>query len=95
MIARASGFGMGLGRFSRPVRGLEVIAIPDAGQDTTRCFEFVCDVSPGVCVLPLFIPGVGVGVFIDRRCVADVVEVTRQVISATRDMFNKDQGMEF
>jgi hypothetical protein len=31
MITRASGLGMGVGRFSRPVRGVGVIAMPNAG----------------------------------------------------------------
>jgi len=39
MIARASGLGMGVGRFSRPRRGVGVITMPDAGLDTTRRVE--------------------------------------------------------
>ena len=35
MISRASGLGMGIGRFSRLLRGLGVTAMPDRGQDTT------------------------------------------------------------
>jgi len=35
MIAWASGLGMGVGRFSRPLRGVGVLAMPDAGLDTT------------------------------------------------------------
>jgi hypothetical protein len=35
MITRASGLGMGVGRFSRRQRGLGVITMPDAGLDTT------------------------------------------------------------
>ena len=73
MIARASGFGMGVGRFSRPLRGVGVLAMPDAGLDTTRRVE----VPSGAGVLQLLVPGVAVGVIIDRRCVADGVEVTR------------------
>ena len=50
--------------------------MPDAGLDTTRCVASVC-VSPlGAGVLRLLVPGVAVGVCIDRRCVADRVEVT-------------------
>jgi len=67
MIARASGLGMGVGRFSRPRRGVGVITMLDAGLDTTRRFE----VPPGAGVLRLLVPGVAVGVFIDRRCVAE------------------------
>ena len=77
MIARASGLGMGVGRFSRPLRGVGVLAMPDAGLDTTRCVESVCKVPPGAGVLRLLVTGVAVGVFIDRRSVADGVEATR------------------
>jgi hypothetical protein len=47
--------------------------MPDAGLDTTRHIE----VPPGAGVLWLLVPGVAVEVFIDRRRVADGVEVTR------------------
>ena len=77
MVARASGLGMGVGRFSRPLRGVGVLAMPDARLDTTRRVESVCEVPPGAGVLRLLVPGMAVGVFIDRRCVADGVEVTR------------------
>ena len=95
MIARASGFGMGVGRFSRPLRGVGVLAMPDAGLDTTRRVESVCMVPLGASVLRLLVPGVAVGVIIDSRCVADGVEVTRCVISATRELFSEDEGVEF
>jgi hypothetical protein len=72
MIARASGLGMGAGRFSKPRRGVGVITMPDVGLDTTRPVE----VHPGAVVLQLLVPGVAVGEFVDRRCVADGVEVT-------------------
>jgi len=77
MIARASGFGMVVGRFSRPLRGVGVLAMPDAGLDTTRCIESLCVIPPGPGVLRLLEPGVAVGGSIDPRCVADGVEVTR------------------
>jgi len=77
MIARASGLGMGVGRFSRPLRGVDVLGMPDAGPDTTRRVESVCKVPPGAGVLRLLVTSVAVGVFIDRRCVADGVEATR------------------
>jgi len=35
MIVRASGLGMGVGRFSRPLRGVGVLEMPDAQLDTT------------------------------------------------------------
>jgi hypothetical protein len=76
MIVRASGIGMGVGRFSRPLRGVGVLAMPDAGLDTTRRVESDCIVPLGAGVLLLFLPAVLVGVMIDRRCVADGVEVT-------------------
>jgi hypothetical protein len=46
-------------------------------------------------VLRLLVPGMAVGVIFDRRCVADGLEVTRCVISATRELFSKDEGVEF
>jgi len=76
MIARASGLGMGVGRFSRPLRGVGVLAMPDAGLDTTRLVESVYKVPPGAGVLRLLVTGVAVGVYIDRRSVADGVEAT-------------------
>jgi len=72
MITRASGLGMGVGKFSRLLRGVGVIAMPNAGLDTTRHIE----IPPGAAVLRLLVTGVAVGVIIDRRCVADRVEVT-------------------
>ena len=95
MIVRASGFGMGVGRFSRPLRGVGVLAMPDAALDTTRRVVSVRMVPLGAGVLRLLLPGMVVGVMIDRRCVADGVEVTRCVISATRELFGKDEGVEF
>jgi hypothetical protein len=49
----------------------------------------------GAVVLRLLVPGVAVGVIIDSRCVVDVVEVTHCVISATRELFSEDEGVEF
>jgi len=89
MIARASGLGMVVGRFSRPLRGVGVLAMPDAGLDTTRRIESVCEVPPVAGMLRLLLPGVAVGIIIHRRCVAD------GVISATRELFREDQGVEF
>jgi hypothetical protein len=73
MIVRASGLGMGVGRISRLLRGVGVIAMPNAGLDTMRRIE----VPPGARVLRLLVTGIAVGVFIDRCCVADGVELTR------------------
>jgi hypothetical protein len=94
MIAWACGFGMGVGRLSRSLRGVGVLAMPDAGLDTTRRVESVCMVPLGAGVLGLFVPGMAVGVIINSRCVADVVEVTRCVISATRELFSEDEWVE-
>jgi len=44
MIAQASGLGMGVGRFSRPLRGVGVRAMSDMGLDTTRRVETVREV---------------------------------------------------
>jgi len=68
---------MGVGRFSRPLRGVGVIAIPDVGLDTTRRVESIYTVPPGAGLLRLLVPGMAVVVCIDHRSVADVVEVTR------------------
>jgi hypothetical protein len=46
MIAQASGLGMGVGRFSRPLGGVGVLAMPDGGLDTMRRVESVCKVPP-------------------------------------------------
>jgi hypothetical protein len=73
MIAQASGLGMGVGRISRLLRGLGVIAMPNAELNTTRRIED----PPGPGVLQLLVTGVAVGELIDCRCVADRVEVTR------------------
>jgi hypothetical protein len=72
ITALASGFGMWVGRFSRPLRGVGVIAMPNAGLDTTRRVE----VPPSAVVIRLLVTGMAVGVVTDHRCVADGVEVT-------------------
>jgi hypothetical protein len=69
--------------------------MPDAGLDTMRRVEYVCVIPLGAAVLRLLIPGVAVGVIIDRRCVADGVEVTRSVVSATQELFSEDEGVKF
>jgi hypothetical protein len=73
VITQASGLGFGVGRFSRHRRAVGVITMQDAGLDTTGRVE----VPPGAGVLRLLVPGMGVGVYIDPRCVAKGVEVTR------------------
>jgi hypothetical protein len=76
MITRPSGFGMGVGSVLRPLKGVGVLAMPDAGLDTMRRVESVCMVPLGAGVLRLLEPGVPVGVINDSGCVADRVEVT-------------------
>ena len=61
----------------------------DAGLDTMRHVECVCEVPRRAGVLRLLLPGVAVGVIIDRRCVAD------GVVSATRELFSEDEVVEF
>jgi hypothetical protein len=77
MIARAAGIGMTVCRFSKLLRGVRVLAMPDAGLDKTRRVESVCVIPLGAGVLQLLVPGVAVGVIIDRCCAVDGVEVTR------------------
>jgi len=60
MIAQASGLGMGVGRVSRPLGGVGVIAMPNADLDTMRGAE----VPPGAGVLRLLVNGVAVVVFL-------------------------------
>ena len=76
LIAWASGLGMGVGRFPRPLKGVGVEAILDATLDTTRRVLSACEVPLGAGVLRLCVPSVAVMVFIDPRCVTDGVEVT-------------------
>jgi hypothetical protein len=68
--------------------------MPDTGLDTMRRVESVCMVPLGAGVLRLHVPGMAVGVIIDRLCVADGVEVMRCVISAMGELFSKDEGVE-
>jgi len=51
MIAQASGLGMAVGRFSRPLRGVGVLAMPDEGLDTTRHVGSLCAVPLAAGVL--------------------------------------------
>jgi len=89
MSARASGLGMGVGMFSRPLRGVGVLTRPDAVLDTTRRVESVCQIPLGAGVLRLLVAGVAVAVLIDHHWVAD------GVISATRELFSQDEWVEF
>jgi len=51
MIVRASGLGMGVGRLSKPLRGVGMVAMPDARLDITRHVESVCKVPQAFSVL--------------------------------------------
>jgi len=95
MIAWASGSGMWVGRFWRPLRGVGVLAMQDSGLDTMWRVESVCVILLGAGVLRLLVPGVAVAVIINRHCVADQVESKHWVISATRQLFGEDEGVEF
>jgi hypothetical protein len=77
MITPASGFWLGVGSFSKPLRGVRALAMQDAGLDTTRCIDSVCMIPLGAGVLRLLVPGMAFGVIIDRHCVEDGVDVTR------------------
>jgi hypothetical protein len=76
MVVRASGLGMEICRFSRPQRGVGVLATPDATVDTTQRVESFSEVPPGAGVLPLRVPGMAVGGIIDRPSVTDRFTVT-------------------
>jgi len=76
MIVRASALEMGVGRFSRLLRGVGVLAMPDMGLDIMRCIESICKFPLGAGMLQLLVPGEAVGVFIDHRSVVNGVEVT-------------------
>jgi hypothetical protein len=75
MIAWVSGLRIGVGRFTRPWRGVGVRAMPDARLDATRRIQSVCEVPPEAGVLRLGVPGMGVGVISDRRRVVEGVTV--------------------
>jgi len=94
-IARDSGFGMGVCRMSRPVSGVGMLAMWDAGLDTMRHVISVCEVPPGAGVLRLLVPGMVVGVFIEHLCLVKRVEVTHWVISAMGELFSEDEAVEF
>jgi hypothetical protein len=75
MIGWASGLRMGVGRLCRLVEGVGVLQMPDAGWDTMRPVRPACVVQLGAGVLRRHVPGVAVGVIIDRHSVVDGVEV--------------------
>ena len=60
MIARASKLGMVEGRFSKPLRGVGLLAMLDAGMDTMRHIESVCTVTTVAGVLRMLVHAVAV-----------------------------------
>jgi hypothetical protein len=74
MITRPAGLGMGVGRVSRRLRGVGVLAMLDAGLHTMQHVESVCKVPQGAGVLRLLVRSGAVGVCIDSRSVAQRVE---------------------
>jgi hypothetical protein len=76
MATWVSAFRMEVDRFSRPLRAVGELPMPNARLDTTRPIECVCEMPPGAGVLRLLVPGMSVGVMSICRCVADWVEVT-------------------
>jgi hypothetical protein len=54
MIARASGFRMGVGRFSTPRKGVGVITMPDVGLDITRRVVFLWVLVCYDCLYPVW-----------------------------------------
>ena len=51
MIAWAAALGMGVGRFSRPLSPVGVLAMPESRLDTMRRVESACEVALGAGVL--------------------------------------------
>jgi len=94
MIAQASVSAMGVFRFTWLRRGVGVLEMPDAGMDTAQRIESVYEVTTWAGGLRLLVPGVAVEVFIHHRCVADGMEAMRWIISATRELFNEDVGLD-
>lgn len=94
-IAWPTGFGMGVGRFSRLLRVVGVLTLWKAGRDKTGCIESTCEVPLATVVLWLLVPSMAVGVLIDRHNVAGQVEVMCRVIFARGDLFSEDDGVVF
>jgi hypothetical protein len=72
MILWASGCGMGVGRFSRPSRGVGVQAMPDDGTNTMLCVGSRCMVALRAGVLTLHVAGMAVEVIHHRGLVARI-----------------------
>jgi len=65
-----------VGRILRSLCGVGVVAMANAGLDTTHLVESVCELPLGAGVLQLHVMGVAVEVYIVRRCVAERVKMT-------------------
>jgi len=95
MIVWACGLGMWVGKFSSPVSGVGVQAMPDEGLDTMWHVVSVLEDSPGAGELRLIGPSLAVGVRVYRRNIGDRMEATCWVISAMRELFSENEGVEF
>jgi len=57
MVQQASDLGMGIGRFSRLLRKVGVLAMLNVKQDTTQQVATDCQVPPAAGVQRLLVPG--------------------------------------
>jgi len=94
MIARAAGFGMRVVSFWSLLRGVGGLTMLDKGLDATQQVQSVCEHPLSAGGVWLVVPGLVLGVLIACRCVADWVESTRWVISATQELFSEGKGVE-
>jgi hypothetical protein len=65
MIVGPSGFRKGVSRYSKALRRVEVLPMPDAGQDTTQQVESGSGDPPNYDVLRLLAPSVAAGAHVD------------------------------
>jgi len=95
IIARATGFGMGVRTLSRPLGWVGVLPMLDAALDITRRIESVCEVHPGAGGIRLLVFRFVGQQFIDHPHFVGWLEATCWVISATRELFCEDKWLEF
>jgi hypothetical protein len=69
-----------------------MLAMVDVGLHTMQWVESGCKGPPGAFLL---LPSIVVGVCVDSCCVVEKEEVLHSVISATHQLFSKDEGVEF
>jgi len=86
---------MGVGWFSRLLRGVGVVAIPDVGVNTMQRIESVCNVSPAAGMLWLLLPVVAVGVLIAHCCAVDRMDAMHWVKAGMRYLFCEYEVVEF